>query len=109
MSRPALPEERGANLRLDPPTLDELRRAHDWRTEHRDRHEKGDRAFPVDVCAQCDYERPAARRGRPPDCEVREVPSRLVSLAKRHDLLPETSGARTDSMAGLPGDSEGSA
>jgi hypothetical protein len=36
------------------------------------------------------------------------VPSRLISVAKRHDLLPETSGARTDLMAGVLGDSEGS-
>jgi hypothetical protein len=33
---------------------------------------------------------------------VREVPSRLVPLAKRHDLLPETGGARKDSIAGVP-------
>ena len=92
MSRLALPEERGTDLRPDPPTLDELRRAHDWRTEGQ---------FIVDVCQQCDHERPA-RRGRPPDCEVREVPARLLSLAKRHDLLPETNGAREDSMAGVP-------
>ena len=104
MSRPALPEERGADLRPDPPTLDELRRAHDWRTE-----ERAEGQFIVDICQQCGHERPAARAGRPPECEVREVPSRLVALAKRHDLLPETSGARTDSMAGVPGDNEGSA
>jgi len=102
MSRPALPEERGADLRPDPPTLDELRRAHDWRTEHRDRHEEGDRALPVDVCEQCGYERLATRAGRPPDCETREVPSRLLATAKRHDLLPETCGAREDSMLGVP-------
>ena len=40
--------------------------------------------------------------GRPPDCEVGEIPSRLVALAKRHDLLPETGGAREDSMTGVP-------
>lgn len=97
MSRPALPEEHGADLRPDPPTYDELRRAHDWRTE-----ERADGRYIVDVCEQCGYERPAARRGRPPNCEVRGVPSRLVSLAKRHHLLPETSSAREDSMVGVP-------
>ena len=88
MNRPALPEERGADLRLDPPTLDELRRAHDWRTE-----ERADGRYLVDVCQQCGYEESAGSRGPVPDCEVREVPSRLVALAKRHDLLPETGGA----------------
>ena len=96
MSRPALPEERGADLRPEPPTLDSLKRAHDWRTEKR-----ADGRYVVDVCKQCGYER-ASRHGSPPQCEVREVPSRLVSLAKRHDLLPETGGAREDSMAGVP-------
>jgi hypothetical protein len=103
VSRPALPEERGADLQPDPPTLDELRRTHDWRTE-----ERAEGQYLVNVCEQCGHERAAGRAGRPPDCEVREVPSRLVALAKRHGLLPETSGARIDSMAGLPGDSEGS-
>jgi hypothetical protein len=92
----------GQDVHPDPPTLDELRRAHDWRTEHRDRHEEGDRAFPVDVCEQCGYERAAARAGCPPDCDVRDVPSRLISVAKRHDLLPETGGARIESMLGVP-------
>ena len=104
MSRPALPEERGADLQLDPPTLDELRRAHAWRTE-----ERADGRYIVDVCEQCGHERPAARAGRPPECDVREVPSRLLSVAKRHDLLPETGGVSPDSMAGVLGDSEGSA
>ena len=104
MSRPALPGERGADLQPDPPTLDELRRAHDWRME-----ERVEGQYIVNVCQQCEYERSAGRVGSPPDCEVREVPSRLISVAKRHDLLPETSGARTDSMAGVPGDSEESA
>ena len=104
MSRSALPEERGADLRPDPPTLDELRRAHDWHTE-----ERAEGRYIVDVCEQCGYERPAGRADRPSDCEVREVPSRLVAVAKRHDLLPETGGVSQDSMAGVPGDSEGSA
>ena len=82
MNRLALPEERGADLRPEPPTLNELRRAHDWRTE-----ERADGRYIVDVCKQCGYEHPAARRGCPPDCETREVPSRLVALAKRHHLL----------------------
>jgi len=97
MSRPALPEERGADLRPEPPTLDDLRRAHDWRTE-----ERAEGRYIVDVCEQCGHECPAARTGRPPDCEVGEIPSRLVALAKRHDLLPETGGAREDSMTGVP-------
>jgi hypothetical protein len=104
VSRPALPEERGADLQPDPPTLDELRQAHDWQTE-----ERAEGQYIVNVCKQCDYERSAGRAGRPPDCEVREIPTRLVSVAKRHDLLPETTGARSDSMHGVPGDSEGSA
>ena len=97
MSRPALPEERGADLRPEPPTLDHLRRAHDWRTE-----ERAEGRYIVDVCAQCEYEQSAGHAGCPPDCEVREVPPRLVPLAKRHDLLPETGGARKDSIAGVP-------
>ena len=97
MSRPALPEERGHDCRPEPPTLDELRRAHDWRTE-----ERAEGRYVVDVCAQCGHERPAGRASRPPACEVRAVPSRLLSLAKRHDLLPETTGVREDSMAGVP-------
>ena len=47
MSRPALPEEWGHDERPDPPTLSELKRAHEWWTDHRDRHEPGDGAFPV--------------------------------------------------------------
>ena len=97
MSRPALPEECGADLRPEPPTLDELRAKHDWRTE-----ERADGRYIVDVCEQCGHEHSAGRAGRPPDCEVRAVPSRLVSVAKRHDLLPETGGAREDSMLGVP-------
>jgi len=97
MSRPALPEERGADLRPEPPTLDDLKRAHDWRTE-----ERADGRYIVDICDQCGYSQSGGRAGRPPDCEVREVPSRLLSVAKRHDLLPETSGAREDSMLGVP-------
>ena len=87
----------GQDVRPEPPTLDDLWRTNDWRTE-----ERADGRYIVDVCDQCGYERSAGRRGRPPDCEVRAVPSRLVSVAKRHDLLPETSGAREDSMLGVP-------
>jgi len=36
MSRRALPEERGADLRPDPPTLEELREKHDFTAEDRD-------------------------------------------------------------------------
>ena len=92
----------GQDVRPEPPTLDDLRRAHDWREEHRDRHEHGDGALYVLVCEQCGDERLGARGGSTPDCEVREVPSRLVSMAKRHGLLPETGGAREDSMLGVP-------
>ena len=63
---------------------------------------RADGRYIVDICDQCGYEQSAGRAGRPPDCEVREVPSRLLSVAKRHDLLPETSGAREDSMLGVP-------
>ena len=97
VSRPALPEERGADLRPDPPTLDELRRAHDWRTE-----ERAEGRYVVDGCQQCGHEESVGSRGPVPDCKVREVPFRLVSLAKRHNLLPETSGARNESMTGVP-------
>jgi hypothetical protein len=92
----------GQDGRPEPPTLSELRRAHDWRTE-----ERADGRYIVDVCQQCGYEQSAGRAGCPPDCEVREVPSRLVSLAKRHSLLPETGGAREESMLGVPGTAEG--
>jgi hypothetical protein len=95
MSRSALPEERGAGLQPEPPTLDELRRAHDWRQE-----ERADGRYVVDVCQQCGHE--STGIGAAPDCAVREVPSRLTETAKRHGLLPETQGARTESMAGVP-------
>ena len=86
----------GQDARPEPPTLDELRRAHDWRTE-----ERADGRYIVDICEQCGYEQ-ASRHGSPPECDVREVPSRLISVANRYDLLPETGGAREDSMAGVP-------
>ena len=50
VSRPALPEERGADLQPEPPTLDELRQAHDFEAEERDLYEPGDGARTVDVC-----------------------------------------------------------
>ena len=109
MSRPALPEERGADLQPKPPTLDELRGAHDWRSENRDRYEPGDGMRTVDICRACGYEQDRRDCGEGPACAHEEIPSRLLSVAKRHDLLPETSGARTDSMAGVPGEGEGSA
>ena len=92
----------GQNVRPEPPTLDDLRRAHDWRTE-----ELADGQYVLYVCAQCEYEQSAGHAGCPPDCEVREVPSRLVSVAKRHGLLLETGGAREDSMLGVLGTAEG--
>ena len=87
----------GQDVEPDPPTLDELKTAHDWRTEKR-----ADGRYIVDVCQSCGHEE-SASRGRTPDCEVREVPSYLVETAKRHGLLPETRGSRTDAMAGVPG------
>ena len=69
MSRPVPPEERGADLQPEPPTLDGLRRAHDWRIE-----ERAEGRYLLDVCQQCGYEQ-ASRQGSPPDCEVREVPT----------------------------------
>ena len=99
MSRPALPEERGADLQRDTPTLSELKAAHNWRTE-----ERAEGRHVVDICQQCGHEA-SGGLGAEPNCEVREVPSRLTATAKRHGLLPETDGARTDSMAGVPGKS----
>jgi hypothetical protein len=109
VSRPALPEERGADLQPEPPTLDELRRAHDWRSEDRDRYEPGDGMRTVDVCRACGYEQDARDRGKEPACPTKEIPEHLIETAKRHNLLPETSGARTDSMVGVPGEGEGPA
>jgi hypothetical protein len=100
MSRPALPAERGADLQRDVPTLSELNAAHDWRQE-----ERADGRYVVDVCQQCGHEA-SGGIGAAPDCAVREVPSRLTETAKRHGLLPETTGARTKSMAGVPAHSE---
>jgi hypothetical protein len=99
MSRPALPAERGADLQRDTPTLSELKAAHDWRQE-----ERADGRYVVDVCQQCGHE--STGIGAAPDCAVREVPSRLTETAKRHGLLPETTGARTKSMAGVPAHDE---
>jgi hypothetical protein len=96
MSRPALPEERGADLQRDTPTLSELKAAHDWRQE-----ERAEGRYIVDVCQQCGHEA-SGGIGAEPDCEVREVPSRLISVAKRHGLLPETTGGRAESMLGVP-------
>ena len=96
MSRPALPEERGADLQEDTPTLSELKTAHDWRQE-----ERAEGRYIVDVCQQCGRESTGGI-GAAPDCAVREVSSRLTETAKRHGLLPETEGARTESMAGVP-------
>ena len=102
MSRPALPEERGADLQPEPPTLDELRAKHDFEQEDRDLYQPGDGARSVDVCRSCGYEQEARDRGSAPACPDREVPSRWIETAKRHGLLPEMEGARTESMAGVP-------
>jgi hypothetical protein len=68
MSRPALPEERGADLQPDPPTLAELRAKHDFETEDRDRYEPGDGLRTVDVCRSCGYSQEARDRGDAPAC-----------------------------------------
>ena len=97
MTRPRTDAEAGRDLQQDTPTLDDLRRAHDWRHEER---AKG--RYVVDVCQQCGREESGESAGRSPDCAVREIPSRLTATAKRHGLLPETEGARPDSMLGTP-------
>jgi hypothetical protein len=67
--------------------------------------EAGDGLRTVDVCRSCGYEQGARDRGTAPACPDREIPPRWIETAKRHDLLPETQGAREDSMAGVPGTS----
>ena len=100
MSRPATDAEAGRDLQRDTPTLSELKAAHDWRQE-----ERADGRYVVDVCQQCGHEASGCI-GAAPDCAVREVPSRLTETAKRHGLLPETTGGREDSMAGVPAHDE---
>jgi len=75
----------------EPPTLDELKRSHDWCEEHRDMHEEGDGALYVLVCEQCGHERLGSRWGAVPDCPVREVPSIAIEQARRQGLIPEES------------------
>jgi len=101
MSRPVRPEERSADLQRDTPTLSEFKAAHDWRQE-----ERTEGRYIVDVCQQCGHES-SGGIGAEPDCAVREVPSRLTETAKRHGLLPETTGGREGSMAGVPAHGEG--
>ena len=96
MSRPATDAEAGRDLRRDAPTLSELKAPHDWRQE-----ERAEGRYIVDVCQQCGHES-SGGIGAEPDCAVHEVPSRLTETAKRHGLLPETTGGRTDSMIGRP-------
>ena len=103
MSRPALPEERGADLQPDPPTPSELRDKHAFEREDRDRYEPGDGARSVDVCQDCGLEQDARNRGDENACPNDRVPPHLIEIAKRHDLLPESHAARgTDSMLGVP-------
>jgi hypothetical protein len=102
MSRPALPEERGADLRPEPPTLAELRAKHDFEAEDRDLYEEGDGARTVDVCRSCGHEQDARDRGSGPACPDETIPPRWIETAKRHGLLPETTGGRRDSLAGVP-------
>ena len=70
MSRPRTDAEAGRDLQQDTPTLDDLRRAHDWRHE-----ERAEGRYVVDVCAQCGHEESGGSAGRSPDCAVREIPS----------------------------------
>ena len=102
MSRPALPEERGADLRPEPPTLEELRQAHDFEAEERDLYEPGDGARTVDVCQSCDYEQDARNRGAGPACSDEAIPKRLTETAERFDLLP----ASEDDEVEAKGDQE---
>ena len=93
----------GQDVEPDVPTLNELRRAHEWTTE-----ERADGRYIVDVCEQCGYEESAGSTGRTPDCEVREIPSMWREYARHRGLIPDSNGSRTDSMLGVPGE-EGSA
>jgi hypothetical protein len=79
----------GQDVEPEPPTLDELKRSHDWREEDRDYYEPGDGALYVLVCKQCGYERLGSRGGAVPDCEVREVPSNAIKHARRRGLIPK--------------------
>ena len=87
MTRPALPEERGADLQPDPPTLAELRAKHDFEAEDRDLYEPGDGARTVDVCRSCGYEQEARDRGSAPACSDREIPTRWIESARRFGLI----------------------
>jgi len=98
----ATPAELGHDLQPEPPTLDELRAKHDFEAEDRDLYEPGDGLRTVDICRSCGYSQEARDRGSAPACPDREVPPRWIETAKRHGLLPETEGARTESMAGVP-------
>ena len=80
MSRPLTAAEAGRDLQRDTPTLAELEATHDWRQE-----ERAEGRYIVDVCQQCDYERSAGRAGRPPACEVREIPSRFDGHNEREE------------------------
>jgi hypothetical protein len=87
MSRPALPEERGADLQPDPPTLAELRAKHDFAAEDRDLYEPGDGLRTVDVCRSCGYSQEARDRGSAPACPDREIPARWIETARRFGLI----------------------
>ena len=89
MSRPALPEERGADLRRDPPTLDELRAKHDFKAEDRDLYESGDGLRTVDTCRSCGYTQEARDRGNAPECPDESIPPRWIETAERYDLIPQ--------------------
>jgi hypothetical protein len=82
MSRPALPEERGADLQQEPLTRDEIEKCHDWR-----QREVAEGRYVEDVCAQCGRSQSAGARGPFPDCPEREVPERFEAEARRRGML----------------------
>ena len=68
----------------DPPTLNELLREHDWRTE-----ERADGRYIIDVCEQCGHERSAGRLliipdlAEPVENDVDDGDSVLTSVSVR--------------------------
>jgi hypothetical protein len=85
--------------------LDALRSKHDFEAEDRDRYEPGDGLRTVGVCRSCGHEQEARSRGEGPTCPDETSSPRWIETAKRSGLLPQTEGARTDSVAGVPGTS----
>ena len=92
MSRPTLPEERGHDEAPDLLTLAELKACHDWDSRTEDMYESGDSLYEILVCRQCGYDRPMHRRGRAPDCSVRELPSDAIEHARQRGLIDDSDG-----------------